>query len=148
MQGKSEKSVVLCQKSGVFGQETYARCTQEVYTQFECGIDSRSQQYPISSLLSTYQLPIGVAGKIRDSFTNEDETILHTSWDSLLSKIPLPRNENSVFFTPLPDYNTITLVCPSIKRVARGMQGGLINIWRFSRVCNVFQQLTCARQGG
>ena len=24
------------------------------------------------------------------------------------------------------------------KRVARGMQGGLINIWRFSRVCNVF----------
>ena len=33
-------------------------------------------------------------------------------------------------------------------RVARGMQGSLINIWRFSRVCNVFQQLTCARQGG
>ena len=27
-----------------------------------------------------------------------------------------------------------------LKRVARGMQGGLINIWRFSRVCNVFQE--------
>ena len=26
------------------------------------------------------------------------------------------------------------------KRVARSMQGGLINIWRFSRVCNVFQE--------
>ena len=26
------------------------------------------------------------------------------------------------------------------KRVARGMQGGLINIWRFPRVCNVFQE--------
>ena len=24
------------------------------------------------------------------------------------------------------------------KMYARGMQGGLINIWRFSRVCNVF----------
>ena len=33
------------------------------------------------------------------------------------------------------------------KRVARGMQGGLINIRRFPRVCNVFQECREARFG-